>query len=591
MKSPFCNLSRSLISLFLLLLILPLPCLAQAEPDPSDLLQRSEGELRDLVSRFAEDLSALERRWDVPSETKRERMRRFYGEWDTLLGGLDYDSLGVEDRIDWQLLHGRITYDLAEIDREENLYADTAAFLPFAQQIVALHEARRNLATVDPKASAETLEAIRLEVEKTQKMLSGEKEEGVEGKEEAEITPMLAHRASKIVRDLRTTLGEWHALYDAYDPLFSWWTKDPFAKTDKALELYYDFLRSDIVGEKEGDDPPIIGESVGRDALVTDLRRSLIPYDPEELMEIAEREFAWCEEQRLAASRELGYGDDWKAALEHVKTLHVEPGRQPDLVRELSNEAVDFLEKRDLLTIPDLAKEIWRLRMLSPEWQKQAPFFLGGEVVQVAFPTDTMTHEDKLMSLRGNNVHFSRAVVHHELIPGHHLQFFMVDRYQTHRRLFITPFWTEGWALYWEMMLWDKDFPQSPEDRIGMLFWRMHRCARILFSLGFHLGDMTPQEAIDLLVDRVGHERANATAEVRRSFEGSYPPLYQLAYMTGAIQLRALREELVDTGKISEKVFHDEILRGGNMPIEMVRARLRGDALAKDFETSWRFAD
>ena len=55
-------------------------------------------------------------------------------------------------------------------------------------------------------------------------------------------------------------------------------------------------------------------------------------------------------------------------------------------------------------------------------------------------------------------------------------------------------------------------------------------------------------EAIDLLVDRVGHERRNATAEVRRSVAGGYGPLYQCAYLIGGMQFRALRKELVDGG-------------------------------------------
>ena len=75
------------------------------------------------------------------------------------------------------------------------------------------------------------------------------------------------------------------------------------------------------------------------------------------------------------------------------------------------------------------------------------------------------------------------------------------------------------------MRLWDLNFPQTPENRIGMLFWRMHRCARILFSLNFHLEKWTAKQCVDFLVDRVGHERENAAAEVRRSFEGNYPPL------------------------------------------------------------------
>src|SRR5690554_1940230 len=124
-----------------------------------------------------------------------------------------------------------------------------------------------------------------------------------------------------------------------------------------------------------------------------------------------------------------------------------------------------------------------------------------------------------------------------------------------------------------------------------MLFWRMHRAARIIFSLRFHLDRMTPQEAVDFLVDRVGHERANAEAEVRRSFAGSYPPLYQVAYMIGGLQFRELHRELVESGTMSATEFHDRILQGGRMPVEMVRARLIEQPLSRDYTTRWRFAD
>ena len=139
------------------------------------------------------------------------------------------------------------------------------------------------------------------------------------------------------------------------------------------------------------------------------------------------------------------------------------------------------------------------------------------------------------------------------------------------------------------MLLWDMDFPRSPEDRIGMLFWRMHRCARIIFSLNYHLGEWSPQQCIDYLVDRVGHERSTAEGEVRRSFTGGYGPLYQIAYMIGGLQFYELKRELVDSGKITFKAFHDTILHENNMPVEMVRAILTDQALEKDFQSSWKF--
>ncbi len=342
-------------------------------------------------------------------------------------------------------------------------------------------------------------------------------------------------------------------------------------------------------GQPVTDASGISGRPIGRAALLAELQKEMIPYTPEELIEIAYQELAWCRQEMLIASRELGCGDDWKQAVEHVKTLHKMPGEQPWLVRQLSDEAVDFLREHQLLTVPPLCNETWRMQMMSEQRQLVTPFFTGGEVVSVGFPTDQMSHDAKLQSMRGNNIPFSRATVHHELIPGHGLQSFVTARYQTQRRGFSTPFWTEGWALYWEMVLYQKEFPATAEDRIGFLVWRSHRCARIVFSLSFHLGLMTPIECVDFLVENVGFERLGAEGEVRRSFGGAYPPLYQAAYMLGGLQFRNLRQELVESGKMGEQDFHDFIMTQGNLPVEMVRALILQQPLPKDFQTNWRF--
>ena len=333
----------------------------------------------------------------------------------------------------------------------------------------------------------------------------------------------------------------------------------------------------------------IAGDPIGREGLMSELAAELIPYTPEELITLANKEYAWCEEQMKKASRELGFGEEWRKALEHVKTLYVEPGKQPQLIRDLAREAEAFLDEHGLITIPPLARETWRMEMMSPERQLVNPFFLGGESIIVSYPVDSMTYEQKMMTMRGNNVHFSRATVFHELIPGHELQGFQAARFRPYRSLFSTPFLTEGWSLYWEMLLWDMKFQKSPEDRVGALFWRMHRCIRIIFSLSFHLGKMTPQQCVDLLVERVGHERDNAIGEVRRSFAGSYSPLYQAAYLLGGLQLYKLRGELVTSGKMTNKQFHDAILKEGRIPVELVRASMTGQKLTPNFQTSWKF--
>jgi len=567
-------------------------------PPAAALTSATSSDLHDAVTRFGTDRSALMRRYDAPySAARRERLRAFYTDWQERLASLPFESYGVESRIDYILLIAELRYDLALLDREERMAAEMAPLLPFSNAVVQLLESRRELETIDPPAVAQTLATIAAVVDSTRRRV----EAGVRDTGDADVangdpapirtTRIVAFRTAATVNDLRQNLQRWYRFYSGYDPLFTWWAAEPYERANADLEAYAKSLRERVVGIREGADDPILGDPIGTEGLRADLAHELIAYSPAELVSIAEREFAWCEAEMRRAARDMGLGDDWKAALEHVKTLYVDPGGQTELTRTLAYEAIDFIESRDLVTVPPLAKEVWRMEMLSPEQQKVAPFYLGGEVIQVAFPTDGMVHEDKMMAMRGNNVHFSRAVVHHELIPGHHLQGYMSARYNPHRRAFSTPFWSEGNAVYWEMVLWDLGFPQSPEDRVGMLLWRMHRAARIIFSLNVHLGTMTGEEAIDFLVDRVGHERANATAEVRRSLNGSYPPLYQAAYMLGALQFRALARELVDSGRMSRRAFHDAILQGGNMPVEMVRARLLGIPLTRDYAPRWRFGD
>jgi hypothetical protein len=341
---------------------------------------------------------------------------------------------------------------------------------------------------------------------------------------------------------------------------------------------------------RKTDDSGITGAARGRDGLIIDLADEMIPYSPEELIRLGEREFAWTVAEMEKASQQMGLGSDWSAAVERVKNMYVEPGRQPEFVRDLLFEAINYLRANDLITVPSVASESLRMIMLSPERQLTAPFFLGGSQILVAYPTNTQAYDTRMQVLRGNNRFFSNAVAHHEMIPGHNLVGFLGQRFNGYRAgLGGTPFLGEGWPLYWETILYDKGFHDSPEKKVGALFWRMHRAARIVFSLKFHMGQWSPQECINFLVNEVGHERDNATAEVRRSFGGQYGPLYQMAYLVGGLQIRGMRREIVDSGMRTEKDFHDEIMRQGSMPVAFLRLAVSKQPLTRDMVVDWKF--
>lgn len=544
----------------------------------------SESNLRELIVRIAEDLKDIETFLPIQISAQRKTRIRHFLELEISI--LKEHSQGFwranqESRVDFILIKNYMKRMLERLDFESQQDEEASVLIPFATILVDICEARALVLPMKADEAGQKLFQVKTQI--------GEMIEKIK-QSEFHVKKVTAFRAASTLDALREHLQEWFLFYKGYDPSFDWWISSPYRLVDNGLESLSNLIRERLVGIQPEDKDAIVGQPIGREGLLADLRAEMIPYTPEEIISIGEKEFDWCLMELKKASSQMGLENNWREALEKVKNDFVEPGKQTQLVKDLFHEAVAFVEKHELVTVPPVAKDTWQMFMMSPERQKVNPFFLGGESIIVSYPTNTMDHETKMMSMRGNNIHFSRATVFHEMIPGHHLQMHINARSKPYRQIFDTPFSVEGWALYWEFLLWnDERFPKTPENRIGMLFWRLHRCARIIFSIKFHLGQISPQECIDLLVNGVGHERATAEGEVRRSLSGEYSPLYQAGYMLGALQIYALRKEVVDTGVMTEKMFHDKFLRSNRMPNEMMRALMLGKDLEPEYEPNWRF--
>ncbi|GAB5404925.1 MAG: DUF885 family protein [Aureliella sp.] len=542
------------------------------------------------IRQFEADERTLARRYPTPLERYATELRKeTLAGWKRKLDGCKFDQLDRDNQIDYLLLRSEVEYRIKKLAIDSARDEAAANMLPYSETLVEFCRAREEVEPISPEQIAEKLNQAAAQAEAETATI-----QAIDPDQRDDDTVRLrlrTLRACELIREIARSVAEADSFYRGYHPEYSWWAEAPIARLKTALTNHRTALRNKVVGVPDSDKDTIVGLPIGADGLKLELQHEWIAHSPEELVALAKREMAWCDAEMEKASRSLGFGDDWRAAMEHTKSKHVAPGEQPQMIKALAWEAIRFLESHDLVTVPPLAASGWRMTMMSPERQRVNPYFLGGDQIIVSFPTNTMTHDEKLTSMRSNNEHFSRATVHHELIPGHHLQHYMLPRHRPHRSLFSTPFWIEGWALYWEMLLWDLEFAQSDEDRVGMLFWRKHRCARIIFSLGYHLGEMTPEECIDYLVDRVGHERNAATAEVRRSIMGGYSPLYQAAYMLGGLQLRRMHQDWVQSGKMTNREFHDAILQQHAMPIEVLRLALSDTPLTKSQTSTWKFAD
>ena len=569
---------------------------------------RAVAELDEFIRHFSTDWSNVSSFYDLPwSAARFDRLEQLSREWQERQAKVDFDALSQQGRIDFILLRNELKSELDGLLWRRRRLSEMEELLPFRQSLQELERSRWQMKPLDAAASAavvaawpEQIKKLRERIERGRK--APREERGKEGAGPApgvpsdqkpfEVPPLLARRAAAAVEELRGTLKNWFSFYDGYQPEFSWWLKKPHDDASKAFEEYAKFLLEEIAGLKGKEEDPLLGDPIGPDQLANALASEMLPYSAEELMAIGEREFAWCEARMKESAQQMGLGDDWKAALAKVKASFVPPGKQDELVSECAREAIRFVKDRELVTLPPLCQETWRLSMISPDSQKTLPYAAyNGQNMMVAYANEGMKHADKLMSMRGNNRHFTRIVTAHELIPGHHLQAFNAARERSYRKLFSTPFLVEGWAVYWEMSLWDLGYSRTPEDRIGMLFWRMNRAARIIVSLKFHLGKLSPAEMVGFLVERVGHERMGALSEVRRFIGGDYSPLYQCGYSIGALQLQALHQELVGSGKLTPKQFNDAVLSYGPIPVELIRAGLLGLPLTRETRAAWRFAE
>src|SRR5690606_4029271 len=153
----------------------------------------------------------------------------------------------------------------------------------------------RRLEMTDPAKSAAVLDELAKVIAATQRTI---------GRSTQETRPTVAARAARTVQGLRATLRNWYNFHSGYDPSFTWWNEQPYKKADEALDSYHKFVLDKLVGIRPDDKTTIIGDPIGREALIEEFKYEMIPYTPEELVQIANKEFDWCIAELKKASRE-----------------------------------------------------------------------------------------------------------------------------------------------------------------------------------------------------------------------------------------------------------------------------------------------
>jgi uncharacterized protein (DUF885 family) len=164
----------------------------------------------------------------------------------------------------------------------------------------------------------------------------------------------------------------------------------------------------------------------------------------------------------------------------------------------------------------------------------------------------------------------------HEAIPGHHYQI-SLQQENTNLHKFQRFSWYgaygEGWALYCESLGKELGLYTDPYQYMGALGDEIHRAIRLVVDVGLHTKGMTREEAIKYMMDNEPISEDGATAEIERYMA---IPGQALSYKIGALKIRELREkyekQLGNKFKLSD--FHDEFLKDGGMPLEVLERKM-----------------
>ena len=172
----------------------------------------------------------------------------------------------------------------------------------------------------------------------------------------------------------------------------------------------------------------------------------------------------------------------------------------------------------------------------------------------------------------GNHLNYKsvRNTAVHEAFPGHFLQGACSNRASLIRILSDGTETVEGWAHYCEQMMAEQGFIADAETKFVQVNDVIWRAVRIIVDVKLSRGEMSFDEAVDMLTKETGMSKDGATAEVRRYTQ---TPGYQLSYLLGKHLILQLKEEVKQKmgSKYSDRFFHDTITANGYLPISLVR--------------------
>jgi len=268
-----------------------------------------------------------------------------------------------------------------------------------------------------------------------------------------------------------------------------------------------------------------------------------------------------------------------KSVLDKIVLEHPKPSEIMERIKMDLNYLTQFVKEKDLLTLDESKPLVVRE---TPEYQRgvavaslEAPGPLEKNMktfYNVSPIPDDWTPEQVESYLREYNYYSLLELSIHEAIPGHYVQLYYSNRCPSIvRSVFWSGTMVEGWAVYAErLMIENGILNNDPKMKLIHLKWYLRVIINAILDHKIHAGNMTQEEAIELMTREGFQERAEAEGKWRRACLTSA----QLSsYFTGFQEIMKLREEYMKLKgeKFNIKEFNEKLLSHGSPPVKYLR--------------------
>ena len=292
---------------------------------------------------------------------------------------------------------------------------------------------------------------------------------------------------------------------------------------------------------------------------------------PEEIHQLGLREITRIEGDMTAIAKKEGFADLASFRASIAKNPKYKPTSAEQILDDFRHYIAEMQPK-----LP----ELFTLLPKSPVTVEAIPAFQAAAATHYVTGTPDGKRPGRVVvatsDFSNRSLVGDEAIAYHEGIPGHHLQLSVqqqltgLPKFRLHGLGFNA--YIEGWALYAEQLGKEVGFYQDPVSDYGRLSSELFRAVRLVVDTGIHSKGWTREQVVEFFRKSGAVDEPTIQSETDRYIAW---PAQALSYKLGQLKFRELRERARKElgAKFDIRTFHDEMINGGTLPLDLLEAR------------------